>query len=387
MDAAVRAEAQSSVRAPHGVAADRGRAMRRTGRHGGCAVGGGLVGRVPRGPEARGGLALAFVTLAFLVCAPEVEAQGASENRMRAAEAYDRGVSAYLLHDYAQAARWFDQAHRLAPSPFALGQAVRAYKLAGDVQRSGSLGLRLLQQEGLTPQLGDVGRAAVAEAMTRYVRVDVECAVGCSLTVDGTPQDGTRFFVPAARDVTVEATFGPGRTQSRTVRADAGASVEGVFAPDPSAASAQTTTDATDAAPDPRTLEAGLPEGENPYRISRYRFMSRPRATFYSVLAPTVFSLGLVTWSAIDTHQSKSDLAAAEAGGDTATIASAQTNHDRDVRRSKWFALQSSAFLLATAFIAAFTDWTPHGDAPSRRTHTQLEVSPRGASLGVTHSF
>ena len=319
-------------------------------------------------------------------CANPVRAQGGSDNRQRAADAYDRGVSAYLLRDYAQAARWFDQAHRLAPSPIALGQAVRAYKLARDVRRSGSLGLRLLQQEGLTPQLAEVGRSAVADAQAEFVRVDVECTAGCSLAVDGQAQDGMHFFVPAGRDVTVTATFGPGQTQDRTVHGQAGSVVQVLFAP----AEAMTPTPEADApetpAEDPRDLEASLGEGENPYRISKYRFFSRPRATFFGVLAPTLISIGMVTWSGVDARHSRQDLHDAESTGDPTTIAVAQNNHDRDVRRTKWFSVQAGAFLFATALVAAFTDWTPHGDGTGR-TRAEVEVSPRGASVGLVHSF
>ena len=76
----------------------------------------------------------------------------------------------------------------------------------------------------------------------------------------------------------------------------------------------------------------------------------------------------------------------AEELGDPIRLAVAQTEHDRDVRRTKWLAVECGAFVAATVVIAAFTDWTPHGDG-KRGASASVSVGRGGGSLELRYRF
>ncbi len=326
------------------------------------------------------------VALAAVATARPTAAQDDSTERARAAADYDSGIAAFRTGDYAAAGQLFLRANRLAPSAIALAQAVRAFHMAGSVRVAGTLALRLLAQEGLPDVLREIAESAVADARDFYVRVDVDCSAPCTVAVNGVAEEGTRFFVAANQDVLLVATFRGGATVERTVRGGAGeAQLVSFAAPEGGAPASDGPPD--DGAPiDPRALEAAaLEDGENPYRISRYRIFSRPRATFFAVLAPTVIGTGMVTWSGIDTRRSREDLRGLPAGPERDL---AQLEHDRNVRRTKWISVEVGAFVFATVMIAAFTDWTPHGDDDgAEATSASLDVVEGGAVLSVRRDF
>ncbi|MBC7174002.1 MAG: hypothetical protein H5U40_16290 [Polyangiaceae bacterium] len=257
--------------------------------------------------------------------------------------------------------------------------------MARSVRVAGTLGLRLLAQEGLPDVLREIAEAAVRDAREFYVRVDVDCSAPCAVKVNDAPEEGTRFFVPAAQDVLIAATFRDGTIQEQTVRGASGEAKLVSFLAASSAGEAGSAEESVGSL-DPRDLEmAAFANGENPYRISRYRIFSRPRATFFAVLAPTVVGTGMVTWSAIDTRRSRGRLDDAAEG--TVEDARNELEHERNVRRTKWIAVEVGAFVFATAMIAAFTDWTPHGDDPSPSTQADIDVTSHGATLSVTQAF
>ncbi|MFO0697047.1 MAG: hypothetical protein U0230_25965 [Polyangiales bacterium] len=345
--------------------------------------------RSPLVTLAAAGLRACALVVPWLVCGLAL-AQPSPEDRARAADAYDRGVSAYLGRDYAAAARWFETAHRIAPSPVALAQAVRAHRRAGDLRRAGTLALRLEEQAGLSAPMESLAAETIADARQRYARIDIACATPCTLDVDGAAEEYTRLFVPARTDVVVTAVF-PSGSRTERVRGNPGeVNVLSFEAPGaPADASAVASADAgaepsgtsSDAALDAMSLE----QRENPYRISRLRFFSRPRATFFAVLSGTVAIGGATIWSAVDQRSSEDDYqAAVDSGAPSDQIASLKTEHDRDVKRTHWLTGYSVIMVAATGIIAAFTDWTPHGD---RRTEASIDASPRGASLSLTHRF
>lgn len=328
--------------------------------------------------------ACAFV-VSFLVAGVAL-AQPSPEERARAADAYDRGVSAYLGRDYAAAARWFETAHRIAPSSVALAQAVRAHRRAGDLRRAGTLALRLEEQAGLSAQIESLAEETIADARQRYARIDIACSTPCTIDVDGTAEEYTRLFVPARTEVVVTAVF-PSGSRTERVRGNPGeVSVLSFEAPGtPSVASASETPAPSGGSSDAALDAMSLEQGENPYRISRLRFFSRPRATFFAVLSGTVAIGGATIWSAVDQRHSEDDYqSAVDAGASSDQLASLRTEHDRDVKRTHWLTGYSVIMVAATGIIAAFTDWTPHGD---RRTEASIGASRRGASLSLTHRF
>lgn len=317
-------------------------------------------------------------------------ARGASaqdeSTQRRAAEAYDQGIAAFRAGEYARAGESFVRANVLAPSPIALAQAVRAFREANQIRVAGTLALRLLAQEGLPPLLRQIAERAVADATQWYVRIDVACAVPCTVAVDGVIEESSRFFAPPDRDLRITARFRSGATMEETVRAPAGearlvsfAALEGEGGVEPTPVNVPL---------DPGAFEtAALERGENPYRISRNRYFSRPRATFFAVLGPTVVGIGMVTWSGLDTRRSREALRALGPAATAEEIARAEVEHERDARRTKWLAVEEAGFLGATALIAALTDWTPYGDDGESTTEARLSVSPSGFSASLQHEF
>ncbi len=112
-------------------------------------------------------LALFCSSLVVTMPRPPASAQPTADERARAADAYDLGVSAFRARDYATAARWFETANRLYPSSAAVVQAVRAYRNVRDVLRAGSLALRLEDEPNLSAQAAATVRQAISAARPR----------------------------------------------------------------------------------------------------------------------------------------------------------------------------------------------------------------------------
>ena len=104
------------------------------------------------------------------------------------------------------------------------------------------------------------------------------------------------------------------------------------------------------------------------------------------MLVPTILTAGMLTWSAADARTSRNDVRYQMQIGDATSLAVAQHEHQRDVTRTKWIAVECGAFVLGTAFIAAFTDWTPHGDR-RRATTANVAVGRGNASFELRHRF
>lgn len=326
--------------------------------------------------QARRLIALACLQAAVWMGSVDVRAQTSPTERDDAALAYDRGATAYRAHNYAEAAEWFERANERMPSTVALVSALRAYRGARAVQRAGTIALQLDGEAGLTAQTASIVRQSLTTARARYVQVEIACNEACVLDVNGSSQVFARFFAEPNQDLTVVATFASGeRTQHVTTRAGVVHSLA-FEAPEGSGAPGDGVAE---------TDELPLEEGENPYRISRMRFLSRPRATFFTSLAATATIASIATWSALDARGSRDDAAAAAAAGaPPEDVAMAAAGHTRDVRRTRGYVGFTSVMVVLSAAVASLTDWTPHG-APS--TDAALDISTSGAELTVRHRF
>ena len=170
--------------------------------------------------------------LAISCAAAPAFAQPSAADKKAAAEAFDRGTAKWLSKDYADAARYFETAHRLAPAAGALVQAVRSHDRAGNGLRAATLALRL---ESLYPDdklAKKTARAILKKSTKKHTRVNVKCD-GCTIEVDGKLVDYPSFFVEADRKSSVEASFETGSVQ-KEVQGGAGETVEVAFdAPPP----------------------------------------------------------------------------------------------------------------------------------------------------------
>lgn len=310
-------------------------------------------------------------------------AQTSDDDRARAAEAYDRGARAFREREFAESAGWFERANQLAPSPIATVQAIRAHLRVGNHLRAGTLALSLEGDAGLSPRVEETVREAIDAASSRYARVQISCTATCTLSVDGESTRATRFFLEPDRQVVIVATFATG-TRTETVVGPAGSRRDVAFEAPPGSIPADGVAEAE--------LEDELTfDDDNPYRISRSAFLSRPRAVFFLALGASAAVGAITTWSYIDTRDSKSDLRRAIAdGADDQTLALIRARRDRDIHRTRGYIGFTSVVVLATGVCAIFTDWSPERDSSPEDepgTTTSVDASPTGASITVLHRF
>jgi hypothetical protein len=176
--------------------------------------------------------AVAVFTLLLLTAyASHCDAQNARQ-RQAAAQAYDRGTTAYVDQSYEEAARWFETANRLAPAAPALMQAIRAHERNDSAARAATLALDLQ-----TTYREDTSAAAFAQSILdktsgSLLRVQVTCDEDCKLDLDGKLEEHLTFFVSPDRPHQLVATFETG-SQSAEIRGAAGETKELSFAAPP----------------------------------------------------------------------------------------------------------------------------------------------------------
>lgn len=127
--------------------------------------------------------------------------------REAAASAFDSGAQAYRAEDYAEAADWFETAHRYAPAPESLVAAARAHDKAGNHLRAANLALRLLREYPDHEGADTTAQAILEKSRGELVEIRVDCDA-CVVTLDGQEQDGDHFFVEPEQDYLLEATQG-----------------------------------------------------------------------------------------------------------------------------------------------------------------------------------
>lgn len=322
----------------------------------------------------------ALPILAALLLASSAIAQPSADERTRAADAYDHGVAAFRAGDYVEAATLFERANRIFPSPAAVVQAIRAHRNIRNARQAGSLALQIESEPGLSAQAQSTVRQALAAARPRFARVEVVCSADCQLTVNGEEQDYPRFFIEPNVEVEIVAVFATGVRSQRVTGRAGGAQTVTIDAP---AGAAGTPPPAAVAgAEEPPDL--AIEESSNPYRISRLRFLSRPRATFFVIGASTLTIGGITLWSAVDARASYDTYRqAVELGATPEQIAVRRSQHQQDVKRTRGYIGFSTVMVVLTGAVAAFTDWTPEDDD----TQADVEVLPGGAAATITHRF
>ncbi len=310
-----------------------------------------------------GGIATLVTALIFgSVSLPTgAAAQPSAQDRENAADAYDRGVSAFLSEDYAAAAHWFETANRLAPSAAALVQAIRSHDRAGNDMRAATLALRLVDNFPDEEQAVGVAEDIIEEASGRYFLVTVRCSETCAIDVNGALEGHNRFFIEPGRRVTVTAEF-PGGRLSEQVGGAAGGSQEVAFtAPPPP-------PEPPPGAEPIASAAGGSAVAEDDGGISR--------AVFWTALGLTAAVGGVLTWSGIDT---RSGVDAYEANPTPAALAAGQ---DKELRTNILIGV-TGGLAATTAILAIFTDW---GD-DDQGTRASVGLSPGGAMMGLEGHF
>jgi hypothetical protein len=289
-------------------------------------------------------------------------AQPSAQDRENAADAYDRGVSAFLSEDYAAAAHWFETANRLAPSAAALVQAIRSHDRAGNDMRAATLSLRLVDNFPDEEQAVGVAEGVIEEAKEQYFLVTVECTETCAIDVNGALEGHNRFFVEPGRRVTVTAEF-PGGRLSEEVQGRAGGHEEVSFTAPPPPPE-----------PDPATLPVAAADGAT----AADEGGGLPRPLFWSMLGVTAAAGGVLTWSGIDTRNG------VDAYEMSPTAAGLEAGQDKELRTNALIGV-TSGLAATTLLIAIFTDW--NGDDDDQGTRASVRLSPSGAMMDLEGHF
>ena len=150
--------------------------------------------------------AVAVLLASLTTFAVDVSAQNARE-RQAAAEAYDRGTTAYVDQAYDEAANWFETANRMAPAAPALMQAIRAHEKSENYARAATLALELQNTYRDDSSAAEFSNEVLSKHAVGLVKVEVSCDEDCKLDVDGKLEEYLSFFVTPEDDHTVTATF------------------------------------------------------------------------------------------------------------------------------------------------------------------------------------
>ncbi len=316
----------------------------------------------------------AFLILLASLTHGNANAQSAQDRRA-AANAYDRGTTAFLQDDFARAARWFETANNLAPAAPALQQAIRSHQRAGNTMRAGTLGLRLLAEfpdSSAAPE----AQAAVDAASPLFVRVRVDCA-DCSAEVDGTLQGHTEFFLEPDVEYQVGGAFETGSV-SDTFRGIAGEERSLSFeapAPEETVQEIVRETGSTNVSQGTREPEEES-GGLSP-------------ALFYTSLALTVGAGAVLIWSGLDTLSGVDPYEEAARNNDPAAADLLADGQSRELRTNVLIGVTAGLGALTVLFLA-LTDFGGD-DEDDRAQAFQLRpiggISPSGASVGLMGAF
>jgi hypothetical protein len=304
------------------------------------------------------------------VCAitATTEAQSAREvtpdDAQAAAEAYDRGSSAYLSRNYAQAAQYFEMADRLAPSGAALQQALRAHERAGNTLRAANLALRLRERYPDERQAVRAADRTLGGAESQFYRVEVQCE-GCSILLDGAVLDHPVFFVEPGTEHVVVGHFDTGDVEE-TVRGGAGERRElALEAPEPSEAPTDDPAEPVSTTADPGGPQ--LPATDDGGGVS-------PVFTI-ALGVLTLGAAGAATWSGLDA------LAGVDGYEADPTIEALEAGQARE-RRTNILIGVTAGLAAVTIALALFTDYG--GEAESEASvRAAIAPLPGGGAVGM----
>jgi len=175
--------------------------------------------------------AVAVLSLSLAALASRLEAQDARQ-RQAAAEAYDKGTTAYVDQAYDEAAVWFETANRLAPAAPALMQAIRAHEKNGNNARATTLALELQSTYRADANSSEFAQGVLDRHAAALVRVQVSCDEDCKLDLNGKLQEYLTFFVIPDERHRLTATFETG-SKAAAFQGAAGETKELTFAAPP----------------------------------------------------------------------------------------------------------------------------------------------------------
>ena len=323
-----------------------------------------------------------LVVLTACAAASPLLAQSDPGKLTAAAEEFDEGTKAFKRKEYEDAAAHFEAADRYAPSASALGNAIRARKSAKQLARAATLSAHAVARFPDDKGLADVAKDFLKQNEKALQKLDVSCAPGCTLVLDGKIASAepvaayVMYLDPGSH--TLVAGWSGDRSKSVPVDAKKGATdalkleapPEKKAPPPPPSATASAS--ATTEPPPPPPPKGGL------------------APTFvYGGAAVTAVLLGVSIWSGLDTKASPgADRVRAECAGQPADCPAFAQGKRKEVRTDILFGA-TAAVGIATGVVAAFfTDWSPRpaAEAPAAVRVRVLPVVSPDKSVGLSAS-
>ena len=320
---------------------------------------------------------------AALAATPQLaRAEGDPAKLQAAAEEFDEGTKAFKRKEYEEAAAHFEAADRYAPSPAAIGNAIRARKSAKQLARAATLSQLALTRHPDDKALVDVARAIVAANEKSLQRVDVSCTPACALVLDGKVASGevttfVLFLDPGSHNLVA----GWSADRSRTVRLEAskgGAdSVKLEVPPEPP----KPVERREEPRPEPKPEAVAPPPPPPPKPFD-------PWVT-YAGAGATAVLLGVSIWSGLDTKSSPGTEKVRDACGNRRPDCDSlyDQGKSKELRTNVLFGATALVGVATGVVAAGFTNWS----APPRPSQGRA-VSPvigvaGGAFVGAEGRF
>jgi hypothetical protein len=322
-----------------------------------------------RCPLSRFAQALCCAALGLIVAAPAVRADNTEADFQAAARAYREGQVAQSANDAAEAARWFELADSIAPSPQALRNAIRSHLAAEQRTRAATLALSA-QDRYVDRETRSLVRQVLNSIGSKLARVSVHCGQPCELLCDGQaltarPASDFDVFIEPGEHV-LNARFDMREAVQQKVELSAGErlvlSLETVSTGPhdgslPSSFAVQPL--ASDKMSAPSTVDNGAPAW-----------------MFWTSAGLTAVSAGALLVSGLDTLQRHDDyLRGATEDGYARGIQSQ--------RRTNLLFLSTGVLSALTVGLAFFTDW----DGDETTLAPRVSASLDGASLSIGRRF
>lgn len=295
------------------------------------------------------------IVLAVFSLSAVANAQVTAEDRKRAAEAYDKGVQAFMEEDYAAAAHFFETAYRYAPAGVALLQATSMHAALGNEQRAANLALRLTLVHGEEGLDTTEAEGLIEEASKKLARVNVSCDKACTVSAAGAVQVHTSFFIqPSSREIAVVADF-PGGKKSQKIKPEAGQAYDLAF----------------EAPPPPKEEK---PEVERVVVVQEPESRGVHKGVFFTSLALAAAAGGGATATGIMTNNKLSDYNAAEDAGDIALARKLYDEGKRLQRVTNGLAFSAAGVGVFGLVMAFVTDWSSKKSKDEKKDGSKPEV-------------
>jgi hypothetical protein len=305
-----------------------------------------------------------------------------TEQRTRAAQAFDAGVKHFQAAEYVEAARAFLLADELLANSQALSNAIAAARRANEDLLVAKAAQRAIDRAAADPELGASAREALAEAERHLARIELRCEPQpCTLKVDGEEAvAGKRYLLPGTHVLVADAERNAQAIERLTLVA--GAAYRVVLYPTPRSVDAKpaSVTDeagkpASGRAPPKAKEGSATPATEPSSGAAEPQRKPLPPAVVYGGAGVTAVLLGVTIWSGLDAISAKSDL-----GSDPTT---AQVDDVQSKITRSNILLGATAVVGIATTVVGFTlvDWK-HGQASA-----SVSPHPGGAVFGAQGTF